>query len=264
MTNAKPQTLGVNPKDMMGVKKAALRFVPPALMIEASGPMADGAGKYGPFNWRDIPIDNVTYIEAVFRHLFAYLDGQDNAEDSGHSHIGHAIAGLGILADAKAVGSLVDTRYTSGPAADMLRERDRSSVKPLDVEHATYGRTLEPKYQHLMPAAKDHTHSLPHESNDMVTPWVALAKHIETMPAPITMKYVEDPLALSQRVYGQEQFVWDAYGGRYEGNEPVLNPEWVDANVRWNFKPERAIATGCGWCGYPGGEHVINCPAFHS
>jgi hypothetical protein len=116
-----------NPKDLVGVKKAALRFVPPALAIEASGPMADGAEKYGPFNWRAEPVEVVGYIEAVFRHLYAYLDGQDNAEDSGHSHIGHAIAGLGIVADAASYGTLIDNRYHAGPAADMLRARDKSA-----------------------------------------------------------------------------------------------------------------------------------------
>lgn len=119
-----------NPKDLVGASKAPLRYVPPALMIEASGPMEDGAIKYGPFNWRQYPVEVVTYVEAAIRHLFAFLDGQDNAEDSGHSHIGHAIAGLGIVADSKALGTLIDNRFTAGPAADMLRARDKSHGKP--------------------------------------------------------------------------------------------------------------------------------------
>jgi hypothetical protein len=47
------------------------------------------------------------------------------------------------------------------------------------------------------------------------------------------------------KVYGMERFEWDGYGGR------------------WKFRPDRA-SRGCGWCGLPGGEHVINCPAFHA
>lgn len=117
-----------NPKDLVGARKAPLRYVPPALMIEASGPMEDGAIKYGPFNWREYPVEVVTYVEATLRHLFAFLDGQDNAEDSGHSHIGHAIAGLGIIADAKANGTLIDNRYAAGPAAKMLADRDKSDA----------------------------------------------------------------------------------------------------------------------------------------
>jgi hypothetical protein len=98
-------------------------------MIEASGPMEDGAIKYGPFNWREQPVEMVTYLEAIQRHLLALLDGQDYAEDSGHSHLGHIIAGAGIIADAKANGTLIDNRFAPGPAADMLRERDKSAIK---------------------------------------------------------------------------------------------------------------------------------------
>ena len=117
-----------NPKDLVGSKKAPLRYVPPALAIAASGPMEDGALKYGPFNWRERPVEVLSYIEAVFRHLYAYLDGQDAAEDTGFSHLDHAIAGLGIIVDAQAHGSLIDNRYAAGPAAAMLRARDRSAV----------------------------------------------------------------------------------------------------------------------------------------
>jgi hypothetical protein len=124
-----------NPKDLVGARKAPLRYVPPALMIAASGPMEDGAIKYGPFNWREYPVEVVTYVEAAIRHLLAFLDGQDRAEDSGHFHIDHAIAGLGIVADSREMGTLIDNRFHAGPAADMLRDRDKS-VKSAPDESA--------------------------------------------------------------------------------------------------------------------------------
>jgi hypothetical protein len=133
----------LNPKDLVGAKKAPLRYVPAALMIEASGPMEDGAIKYGPFNWREQPVEMVTYLEAIQRHLLALLDGQDYAEDSGHSHLGHIIAGAGIIADAKANGTLIDNRFAPGPAADMLRERDKSAIKA-DAEPVIYLKRDEP------------------------------------------------------------------------------------------------------------------------
>ena len=118
----------MNPKDLVGAKKAALRYVPPAVEIEASGPMEDGAKKYGPYNWREQPVSMMTYIEAIKRHLAALIDGEDTAQDSGHSHVGHIIAGAGIIADAKANGTLIDDRPAKGPAPKMLAERDRSVV----------------------------------------------------------------------------------------------------------------------------------------
>lgn len=117
-----------NPKDLVGAKKAPLRYVPPAGAIESSGPHEDGAIKYGPFNWRETPVEMVTYLEAIDRHLAALKDGQDVAEDSGYSHIGHIIAGANIIADAKAHGTLIDNRFAKGPAADMLRARDKSTT----------------------------------------------------------------------------------------------------------------------------------------
>lgn len=121
----------MNPKDSIGAKKAPLSVVPAALVLAAAPAMAVGANKYGPFNWRGQKVQAMTYVEAVLRHLYAWVDGQDLAEDTGVSHIGHAIAGLGILADAIAQDNIIDNRPPAGPAADMLRAQDRSlSVVP--------------------------------------------------------------------------------------------------------------------------------------
>jgi len=115
-----------NPKDAVGVHKAPLRFVPPALAIIASDALADGADKYGAFNWRENAVRLSVYLEAIERHLLALRDGQDRAEDSGHLHIAHIAACCAIIADADAFGNLIDDRPTPGPAADLLRERDQS------------------------------------------------------------------------------------------------------------------------------------------
>lgn len=120
----------MNPKDSVGAKKAPLRYVPPALMLEVSRIMENGANKYGPYNWREQPVSAVTYVEAAMRHLFAWLDRQDNAEDSGLPHLAHAAASLGILLDAIAGGNMLDDRFTAGPAADILRRLDQSTSVP--------------------------------------------------------------------------------------------------------------------------------------
>jgi hypothetical protein len=119
----------VNPKDTVGAKKAPTRYVPQALVLEAAAVMATGAAKYGPFNWREQPVSAVTYAEAIQRHLAAWVEGQDNAEDSGLNHIAHIAASCGILLDAAANGTLLDDRV-AGPAAAILRRLDRSGVSP--------------------------------------------------------------------------------------------------------------------------------------
>ncbi len=65
----------------------------------------------------------MTYIAAAMRHIFAYMDGQDEDEETGHPHIAHAIACLGILADATENGQLIDNRPLPGPAAKIIAER---------------------------------------------------------------------------------------------------------------------------------------------
>lgn len=123
----------MNPKDSVGAKKAPTRYVPQALVLEVAPVMANGAAKYGPFNWRQQPVSAITYAEAIQRHLSAWVDGQDDAEDSGLSHIAHIAASCGILLDAKANASLLDDR-TPGPAADILRRLDKSVAPAPPVE----------------------------------------------------------------------------------------------------------------------------------
>jgi len=120
-----------NPKDAIGAKKAPLGVVPPALMIGAAEAMQTGAAKYGPFNYRENKVQAVIYYEAILRHLFAWFDGQELAEDTNVHHLRHVAAGVGILLDALAEGNLIDNRPVKGPAADMLREQDRSINTPV-------------------------------------------------------------------------------------------------------------------------------------
>lgn len=123
--NYKPITAEdtTNPKDLIGVKKARLGLVPPALRILAAPAMALGAAKYGPFNWREKEVRLSVYLEAIQRHLAAYEDRQDNDEESGATHLSHVAACLAIIADASAVGKLIDDRPIPGGAADLLKEQ---------------------------------------------------------------------------------------------------------------------------------------------
>lgn len=115
-------------KDSEGAKKASLGVVPPSLMIAASGPLSQGATKYGSFNWRNHPVSYEKHMEAALRHMFAHLDGEDNAEDSGFSHLHHAVAGLGVIIDACEFGSLIDDRHGRGPSPEMLKALERTDM----------------------------------------------------------------------------------------------------------------------------------------
>jgi hypothetical protein len=109
-----------NPKTLMGRQKlSVLSVVPPASILREAEAMhygayqaarKDGTKGYGPYNWRDDPVEVMIYVDACMRHLFAFVDGEGADPESGVSHLGHAKACLGIIADADANGTLIDNR----------------------------------------------------------------------------------------------------------------------------------------------------------
>lgn len=113
---------GINPKDLIGAKKPDLSLIPTTAMVYMAKCMTNGAAKYGPFNWREEgkPVQTRTYVAAAMRHLIAYLDGEDNAKDSGLPHLGHAMAGIAVLVDAIECGNSVDNRPNPGPAPRLI------------------------------------------------------------------------------------------------------------------------------------------------
>ena len=114
--------LGTNPKDLVGAKKVQLNLVPPASIIYQALAMEDGSRKYGPFNWRKNKVITSIYVAAALRHIHQYYDGEDNAQDSGKPHLGHALACLGIIVDALETGNLIDDRPTPGAASRLIAD----------------------------------------------------------------------------------------------------------------------------------------------
>jgi len=105
-----------NPKDLIGVTKVpSLSVIPSTALIELGRAMENGAKKYGHFNWREHPVKASIYVDAAIRHLMSWFDGEQNAEDSGVHHLGHAMACCGILLDAQFVGNLIDDRALPPP-----------------------------------------------------------------------------------------------------------------------------------------------------
>ncbi len=130
----------MNPKDAIGLTKPQLHLVPPALQLHAATAMADGAKKYGPYNWRSNPVLLTVYLDAIARHGFALLDGEDRARDSGHLHLAHMAADLGIILDALEGGNLIDDRPHPGPAADIIESLTRPVAQPIpSVSEETSG-----------------------------------------------------------------------------------------------------------------------------
>lgn len=105
---------GTNPKDLIGSKKLDMTSLPAVAIAHGNHAMMDGAGKYGPYNWRDNPVQAKVYVDAAIRHLLAWFEGEEEAKDSGVHHLGHVIGCMAILLDAQATGNLVDNRPNKG------------------------------------------------------------------------------------------------------------------------------------------------------
>ena len=101
-----------DPKQKYGAAKVPLQLVPPSASIAIAKGLAEGAEKYEPWNWRNQPVEAMTYFGAVKRHLDAWLEGEETDPDSEHGkhHLDGAIASLAILIDARLTGSLLDNR----------------------------------------------------------------------------------------------------------------------------------------------------------
>jgi hypothetical protein len=76
----------VNPKDVTrpaAKGKARLDLLEPAAEREIAKALAFGADKYGVRNFVTAPISARVYVAAMKRHIDAWLEGEDYAEDSG-------------------------------------------------------------------------------------------------------------------------------------------------------------------------------------
>ena len=124
VSGAKSKATTVNPKDLVGNTKVAISRFPVIGTIMGSMAMMDGADKYGPYNWRDKDVIAHIYVDAMFRHIFDWWEGQERASDSLVHHLGHLIACAAILLDAQATGHLIDDRPI---------QRDRNTGQPWNV-----------------------------------------------------------------------------------------------------------------------------------
>jgi hypothetical protein len=127
-----------NPKTAVGVTKVPLHLVPPVLYHHTAMAFADGARKYGPYNWRDKTVSSSVYVGAALRHLNAWWDGEDLSEDARVHHLGHVAACVAILLDAMSVNKLNDDRPTKGAAAQLQKEFAENGRKlPTDAVPAS-------------------------------------------------------------------------------------------------------------------------------
>jgi hypothetical protein len=133
-----------NPKDLFGNKKLPLHLIPSTAQVAEALAMADGAGKYGPYNWRDKAVKASIYVAACKRHIDLWFEGQRVASDSGVHHLGHARACLGILIDAEANDCLVDDRPKPADLERLFKDAE-AVIEAMHKRHAELPQNKPPR-----------------------------------------------------------------------------------------------------------------------
>ena len=82
--------------------------------------LKNGAGKYGPFNWRVEPVQGRVYLEAALRHLLLLLDGEDYDRDTGIHHAAFVLSTVAIFLDSLVQGTQIDNRALPGRSGDLV------------------------------------------------------------------------------------------------------------------------------------------------
>lgn len=124
-----------NPKQMVGDTKAPLHLVPDSLTLLSSQAFAEGALKYGAFNWRAAGVQASTYKAAAERHIKKWFNGENRDPDSQVHHLANAIACLAIIADAEVSGMLNDDRPPKQDMGKLIAETE-ATLAHLRAAHA--------------------------------------------------------------------------------------------------------------------------------
>ena len=112
----------LNPKDAIGQGKLPMHLVPTAVTRYAALGFAEGALKYGKYNWRVAGVSMSNYLDAIHRHLAKLQDGEwadgdslgpdaeGNPQGTCVPHLASLICCAGIILDAYECNKLTDDR----------------------------------------------------------------------------------------------------------------------------------------------------------
>ena len=85
-------------------EKPQLYLLPPKSINEVGKVLTFGAKKYDAHNWRKVDDLQNRYSSAALRHIFAHIDGEENDEETGLSHLAHAICCLMFKLEDELIG----------------------------------------------------------------------------------------------------------------------------------------------------------------
>lgn len=77
-------------------EKPAVQYIPMEALFAMGEAYGYGAKKYGGYNFQLTGLEVTRCLAAAIRHIFLFLSGEDNDKESGKSHLGHALAAIGM------------------------------------------------------------------------------------------------------------------------------------------------------------------------
>ncbi len=92
--------------------KPDLSLLPQEFLVATAQAFMHGERKYGRYNYR-LGMDWHRLIGAILRHVTSFNEGEDLDPESGHSHLGHAAAGIAMLLVYQAHKLGKDTRHAN-------------------------------------------------------------------------------------------------------------------------------------------------------
>ena len=90
--------------------KAKLHLLPPKSILEVGKVLTYGAEKYDAENWRKVDDLQNRYTSAALRHIFAHIEGEDVDEETGLSHLAHAMCCLLFKLEDELIGESKEER----------------------------------------------------------------------------------------------------------------------------------------------------------
>lgn len=125
-----PGSKPTNPKDIIGTDKVPLGLVPDTTKAYLAVAHLEGDLKYGRVNWRNTGVRTSVYLDACYRHLAKFKNGEWEDPETKVPHLANALACLSILVDAYECGKLNDDRPKAAPVAQVI-DRMASTVAHL-------------------------------------------------------------------------------------------------------------------------------------
>jgi hypothetical protein len=155
-----------NPKDLLGAKKTPMTLLPVEGVRQGAMAMKHGADKYGAYNWRDKKVQALIYADAIIRHVYEWVDGNDVDKDSGLHPLAHVVANGALVLDAIKHGNLIDNRpsklFTKECRDNLSDIKSGSSLIPIVMQDGEDIRTAVTRYknQYLKTIVEKHNEAL--------------------------------------------------------------------------------------------------------